>query len=560
MTRLLNLAWLLLIAIALALPTTAFADQQLAAAESAAAADDDDDEGEDEEEEEEAEDDEDDDEDEDEDDGDAEAEEKADKAKDKKKAKKKPAKKRKTATVEEKSLKVQVTVDGKFVARNMTPVALRPEAWNNFKIEEIVPHGARVRKGEVLVKFDATKLDEEMESLELSQRLAELSIRKAEEELPRVEKSLEMNLAEAKQSHERVNDDYHRYKDVDRDRFIEQAEMNLKMSRQRLDYAKDELEQLEKMYEADDLTEETEEIILTRTRQQVEFAEFFFEQAKIRHEELLSIFLPRQDEDYEEVVDRVDMSLERAKLASELDLNRARYELEQKKANRDKSLDRHAKLVQDRNLMELKSPAAGIVYYGQCINGAWSDMGSMQNKLKPYKTVPSNAVFMTIVETKPMYLLGTIGEKDLPNIEKGQSAKVRPAAEDAESLSGRVASVSDIPVSSGKFAIEVDLSGDGQPSWIVPGMSGKIRITTYDKKDALLVNKKAIQSEEDDEDKKYVWLVTKADEDDEESEAKVEKRRVKTGKKKDDLVEIVDGLEEGDVVSLEDESKRKDDE
>ncbi len=79
------------------------------------------------------------------------------------------------------------------------------------------------------------------------------------------------------------------------------------------------------------------------------------------------------------------MALARAKMALALDLNRARYELEQRKKARTKSLDRHAKLLEDRGLMEIKSPADGIVFYGQCVNGRWADTPSLINKYKPQK-------------------------------------------------------------------------------------------------------------------------------------------------------------------------------
>ncbi|MEM6799551.1 MAG: HlyD family efflux transporter periplasmic adaptor subunit [Planctomycetota bacterium] len=461
---------------------------------------------------------------------------------------------RKTTTAEIKPIKVEVTVDGVFVSREMTPVALRPETWSSFKIEEIIPHGSTVREGEVLVKFDAKKLNEEIAELDVSQRLADLALRKAEEELPRLEKMLQMSLTDAEQSHERINDDYKRYQETDRDRYIESLKMNLKSSKQRLDYAKDELTQLEKMYEADDLTEETEELILTRTRQQYEMAEYSYKLAKIRHDESLNIYLPRQDEDKREVVDRADLSLARAKLSSKIDLNRARYELVQQKTNRDKSTERHAKLMQDRGLMELKSPAAGVVYYGRCTSGNWGDMSNMIGKLQPHSTVPTGTVMMTIVDPGKLYLLATVGEKERPTIEPGQPAKVRPLGEGAAAMAASVASVSNVPISSGKFQLEVELGEDAKPDWLVPGMSGKIKVTTYSKKDAVVVNKKAVHSEEDDEDKKYVWLVTGDDDD-----QTAAKHRVKTGKAKGDLIEIVDGLEEGDVVSLDDEAKKKED-
>ena len=69
--------------------------------------------------------------------------------------------------------------------------------------------------------------------------------------------------------------------------------MSLKTSEQYLAYAAEELNQLKKMYEADDLTEETEEIILQRAQYQYERAKFSHEAAKIRNEETLQVQLPR---------------------------------------------------------------------------------------------------------------------------------------------------------------------------------------------------------------------------------------------------------------------------
>ena len=81
--------------------------------------------------------------------------------------KKEEKKKRKTAKVETKRLKVDVTLDGTFTAEKMTPVALRPEAWTQFEIVEIVEHGSEVHEGQMLVKFDTEKIDEEIADLEL---------------------------------------------------------------------------------------------------------------------------------------------------------------------------------------------------------------------------------------------------------------------------------------------------------------------------------------------------------------------------------------------------------
>src|SRR3990172_8721628 len=118
-------------------------------------------------------------------------------AKEEKEEKKAKKKERKTAKVEAKRVKVVVTLDGTFTADEMTPVTLRPETWSQFEIVEVVPHGSEVHEGQTLIKFDREKIDEEIADLELDQHVSELAIRKAEQELPRLEKTLSMNATEA---------------------------------------------------------------------------------------------------------------------------------------------------------------------------------------------------------------------------------------------------------------------------------------------------------------------------------------------------------------------------
>ncbi len=476
------------------------------------------------------------------------------------KKKEKPAEKkkeRKTAKAETKRVRVVATLDGTFAAEKMTPVALRPEVWSQFEIVEIVDHGSEVHAGQTLVKFDREKFDEELTDVELQLHVSELAIRKAEEELPRLDKTLTMAAAEAERNDKNVREDFDRFHKIDRPMLLKSIEYSLKNSQFQLDYSQDELDQLEKMYEADDLTEDTEEIVLKRTRTEVDFAKFNLEQTKQYCDELLTIRLPRYEIDIKESLDKAALAMAQAKTALALDINRARYDLEQQRQTRTKSLDRHAKLLTDRALLELKAPADGIVYYGECEDGNWSDMASMIAKLKPHGNASADTVLMTILERRPLEVLAQVGEGQRPQFTVGQAAKVVPPVENAEWLPAKLKSITAVPVASGKFNADFDLTGTELPDWIVAGMSCKVKVATYDKEDALVVPKKAVHTDKDDEELKYVWLIDSKDGDPKNAEAKAERRNVKLGKTSGENVEITSGLKLGDVVSLEDEEKRE---
>jgi multidrug efflux pump subunit AcrA (membrane-fusion protein) len=182
-------------------------------------------------------------------------------------------------------------------------------------------------------------------------------------------------------------------------------------------------------------------------------------------------------------------------------------------------------------------------------------MASMISKLKPHNSLSSGTVIMTILERRPLHVLAQIGEDKRPDVAAGQQAKIIPPKEDSDRLKAKVKSISAVPVNTGKFAVDFDLTGSELPDWIVAGMSCKAKITTYNKADALVVPKKAVHTDEEDDELKYVWLV-----DPDDDKAKPERRDVKLGKTSGDDIEVLKGLKKGDVVSLEDESKKEKDE
>jgi HlyD family secretion protein len=452
---------------------------------------------------------------------------------------------RKTHTVKASPLKIELELDSKFVARDTSEVKLEPEEWSEFKIVEIVPHGATVHQGQTLVKFDGEKLKEAIAELEIDQKIEELALLKAEQELPRAEESIKKAFEQAERALADAKVDYKNYQEVDREMMVRQIDMQLKSAQQSAENAREELDQLEKMYLADDLTEETEEIVLKRQRVAVEMADFMLERSKIQHERGHELQMPRNDITEKEFVESLELQFERAKTALETDLTRGRYDLEKARRARAKSLEKHADLTKDLGLLEIKAPTDGVVYYGGATRGEWTDMASMIQRLKPDADAPTDSVLMTIVAPKPLVVETTLEEKDLVGIKKDQAATVVPTADDEVKLKAKVTNVSAIPVEAGKFALALELTGGDAPEWLVAGMTGKTKLTTYEDKSALLAPKSAVHSDDAD-DSKYVWLV---------DGEKVEKQTVTTGKTKGEEIEIVEGLEAGDVVSLDDEAK-----
>src|SRR4029079_9871040 len=120
--------------------------------------------------------------------------------------------------------------------------------------------------------------DKLLRDIEADQRLAELSMHQLEVEVAALEKSTPLDIAAAERTKKQNEEDWKRFNEVDRPFAEESVKKSNKMSHEQLEYAQEELKQLEKMYRTKDLTEETEEIILRRQRNQVEYYTFIVKQ------------------------------------------------------------------------------------------------------------------------------------------------------------------------------------------------------------------------------------------------------------------------------------------
>jgi macrolide-specific efflux system membrane fusion protein len=161
-------------------------------------------------------------------------------------------------------------------------------------------------------------------------------------------------------------------------------------------------------------------------------------------------------------------------------------------------------------------------------------------------SINKNAVVMTIVAVRPMFVRASVAEADLEKIRPGLGAAVRPTAYPDLKLPGTVARVDSVPSASDSFDARIDVkldASDKRIASLVPGMSCTAKLLAYVDKRALVLPAKAVFEDELDEDSRYVFVAGK--------DGKPQKRPVVVGKKGDDKVEIIRGLTEQEEVLLE---------
>src|SRR5688572_14521481 len=238
-----------------------------------------------------------------------------------------------THTVKKGTLKSKAQVDAVIEPRQMEAVKLTPKSWSDFTIQEVVAHGARVKKGDVLIRFEADKLKDQLEDLEAERPGAKIALELAVAELENLEQSTPNRLDAAKRAFRNADEDYSYFESTGRPQREKSAKFSLKGAEQRLENADEELKQLLKMYEADDVTEETEEIILKRQKYAVEAAQFSLESIKLSTTRDLEVLIPREYENLKN--NRRDQELALTLAEQNLPKTLAKKKLEYDKLKRD---------------------------------------------------------------------------------------------------------------------------------------------------------------------------------------------------------------------------------
>ena len=277
-----------------------------------------------------------------------------------------------SATVKRGPLRVEVNVDALVEAENVHEISVDTKEWGVLRVREAAEHGARVRKGEIVLQLETDDLDEAIADLEAAIAAESIALRQLEIDTAVAAAALDDELAAVDRTHEHALADRERYVRIDRPLSKKIAEFALEAAQSSLEYQKEELKQLEQMYNADELTEESEEIVLKRQRDAVRRAVFALERAKTAFDRTMNIDIPRRDVDVETSTSAAVRAWERSKKSLPLTTEKAELALKAARESARKTAQRLQRLRADRDKLTLRAPADGVVYYGRCVRGAWS--------------------------------------------------------------------------------------------------------------------------------------------------------------------------------------------
>lgn len=440
-------------------------------------------------------------------------------------------------SVTEKPFKKVTTLNGVFLPSASTAISVAPEAWTDFTITSLVSQGSAVKKGDTLIGIDTVKVDEYIAKAEKAREMELLNLANAKQELADLEISTPRSLENYARTEKENAENLKWFTELGMPRDIEATKRSVTSAELRLAYQLEELKQLEKMYAEDGKTEETEEIILTRTRNSVDRAKFALKSTKINAAFALKTEIPRKLKTYQ-------LSAENSRIANKAAKESLTRALELKRLGVAKAIkddadkaEKLAKIKADRAMMDIQAPADGIVYYGSMHNGRWNPASAIK-VLKIGGKLPAHLPLLTFIPAKtPLTISAFAKEGNLGDLKQGIKGHAITHLNPYQSLNITLGKMDTHPQTDGTYHINV--TPDNQKNLaVVPGMKATVRVITAKKDKAILVPTGYLTRADDGS---YTVKLKLAD-------GKTSARPVVIGASNKENVVITKGLEKGQVI------------
>jgi HlyD family secretion protein len=413
---------------------------------------------------------------------------------------------------------------------------LDSKAWADFKIVQIAEHGSTAAKGGLLVRYDSEEIDRKLVDARSALESSTLALAQAELDARIFQETAPNKLEAARRAAEIAKEENTYFTQTRRKATEDTASQALKRSEQILSNQREELKQLSKMYEADDITEDTEEIILVRQQDAVASAEFALRMEILDHKRTLGVTLPREAKTLAD--NERDTAISQKK--AELDIPRAielgKLALESLKTANLRANQDLAELEADRALFEFKAPADGTFYHGPIENGRWSP-GDIVKTLVPQGHPPVNKAYATFVPaTAKLDLVAFLDDATARSLKPGLTGVATLGGREDVEIPVKLLKLATAPVPDGTYRADLSVTW---PKDLTPAAAAtaQIRLISYQQPAAIVIPNKALDFDAGG----WTVEVKLAD-------AKTERRPVKRGRVSKEETEILAGLEVGQVI------------
>lgn len=440
-----------------------------------------------------------------------------------------------TAKATRGELKVTVTDRGEL--ESSESVQVQCELEGGGKLVTIVPEGTRVKKGDEVAKLDTDALVKSITEQEVKWEQAEGKAKSAKSELSQAKNKRDSEVSKAQLTLDLAKIDREAYEDTkgkyakERDEKkskLEQSKRNHKKAQEEVEFTegliKKGFAQMDELRRKRD--EETEYKFAVASAE----ADLYILEKFERRKQVMDLTTKAADADRE---------LGRTKESQQAAIEKAEGELKATDKTAEIEKGQLERLRKQMDRCTIKAPSEGIVVY---FNARWYDDSS---RIRPGATLYFQQTIFSLPDLSKMRVKMKVHESVVKKVRPGQPVTMTLDALPGRVLNGKVVKIATLAQSDGwrgggvkQYETEVsidDLPADGG---LKPGMTAEVKILINTLADAITI---PVQAVTEYDGKHVVYLV---------NGSKIERREVQVGETNETLIQVTDGLDEGETVAL----------
>lgn len=432
----------------------------------------------------------------------------------------------------------RITVTERGTLDSLKNAVLASKVEGSTTIISIVPEGTAVKAGDLVCELDASALVEKETQQQISVTQAKSNLQSAMEAVEIQKTQNDSDIAAAMLKLELAKLDLVKFNEGDSRQQREELASQVTLSQ-------------EKVAQADETYDFTMRLVKKgyKTQNELESARITLQTERIN----LNIAKGKLDllEKYDQKRTLTELEANASEFARELDrvkrkasaaLAQAEADLAAKRLTHDVELSKHNRLKDQIALCKIYAPQDGQVIYANSRDGR-----SDQVLVEEGASVRERQSIVNLPDLTEMKVNARIHESRISMIRAGLAVNVRVDAFSEQPFPGRVESVSSVPSSTGNFmtrdlkeyeAIVRILGNGSEVSKLRPGLTAEIEVQVSSRENILQAPIQSILTVVNQQ----VAFVVSGD--------KAEMRKVTIGQTNDRMIEIVDGLNEGEAVVM----------
>lgn len=431
-------------------------------------------------------------------------------------------------------LTISVLESGTIQPRDQ--ITLRCEVERTTSIVSLVPDGSMVKKGDVLVELDASTLKDQIIDQDILVKKAEAAYKSAQESLAVIENQARSDTEKAELTLRFAKQDLEQYEEGIYPKDVNDLEAKIRLAQEQVKRAEDVNEWSKKLYVEKYLSET--EYTADRLSLQGRLLE---RDVALSNLSLLKDFThQRQIDQLTSDVNQAEMLVERTKRKASADVFQAKAELEAKRVEYQRQQEKMKKVEDQLAKTTIKAPMDGMVVYATGSGGRGPF--DRREPLDIGVQVSERQELINLPTTQSMKARVDIHETNLRKVQVGLPAVITVDALSGKKFLGKVGLIAPLPDARMMWAnpdlkiYPADINLEDSDNLLRTGMSCKAEIIVAQYEDTVYV---PVQSVLRVGGKPTVFVV---------KDGKTEERQIEVGLDDNNMIRIISGLTEGEVV------------